>query len=341
VIVQECAVDPVTGCRVWTDATDCTDALANPDAFCDPTSSPASCQLTEPCVSQNPTVTFERPNVVLVVDRSGSMHINPIGPGLTRWDGLLMVVDGVTQAYENRINFGGKWFPSAAGGCLDMDSKCAVTPWFDVVPAELNNQTLMGHLESLAAYGSCSTPTQSAMEESRGAMDAFLGPGGEGAFMLIIDGGVTDFCPGNDQAGTIAAIESAAAAGIPTYVVGIDAQASADANAYAIAGGVPNPDPGYNYYPGDDLGQLENALDAIASELAPCELQLTTAPPAVGATEVIVDGVPYPMIDETECASMTGWHFSDPQPSVTLCGGACDAFQGVLTAEVNYYCLAN
>jgi hypothetical protein len=340
VTLETCVADPTTGCLDWS-GEDCTVQLSDTDAFCDPTTTPASCDLPDPCAVQNPGVSFDPPYVVMVLDHSGSMYLNDIAPGVTRWDGLVSVVDTVTQNYEDRINFGIKWFPSSTTECTTTGGKCDVTSVFDVNPAPLNNVGVMGPLSAMTNLGSCSTPTQSAMEQSLVAMNNFLPPGEVGAFMLIIDGGVATFCSGNTQAGTVTAVQNAAAAGFNTYVVGIDAGASADADAYAIAGGVPNPDPTYNYYPGDDLTALNTALDQIVGQISTCEIQLTAPPPTPDQTEVFVDGTEYFQIAMADCSTQDGWYYSSPaNTSIMLCGSACTAFQSVLTAEVNYFCVA-
>jgi hypothetical protein len=314
--------------------------MSDPDGFCNSTPDPVECSVPEPCATENPTVTFEPPTMLMLLDHSGSMYLNDIALGVTRWDGLVSVVDDVTAQFGANIEFGIKWFPSSTTECTSTSGKCDVTSSFDVSPALNNNTDIMLALNAMTNLGSCSTPTQHAMEQSLVAMNNFVQASDVGAIMLIIDGGVATFCSGNTQTGTVAAVTAAKDDGFNTYVVGIDAGTSAEANEYAVAGGVPNPAPGNDYYPGENLSDLTSALELIAGDLVSCEIQLSVAPIDPELTDVTVDGVEYEQVDPALCDTMDGWYYSDmSNTAITLCGAACDAFEQVTTATVEYYCV--
>ena len=131
--------------------------------------------------------------------------------------------------------------------------------------------------------------------------------------------------------------------GIPTYVVGIDAASGfeAEVEEYAAAGGVPNPAPNVDYYPGDDPAELLAAIDAIAAAVVTCEIQLSVPPLDPTLVNVAVAGVLYDQITGADCMNnVDGWYYSTQYTAITLCGSACDAFKGMSTptADVEYFC---
>lgn len=320
-----------------------------------------------------PTVTFDPPNLVMVLDKSGSM-LQPFA-GSTRWDTLVSVVQGVTGVWDSRIKFGAKVFPSAAdcvagsvfsGGAplVATGDACEVTAGFapSLAPAIDNGLNIVTALPTAAQIDAgCWTPTDFGYLRSYEALTAAV-PGGEpSALMLVIDGLISDgisdgtkLCQGpqlgvaldSTQLRLTDAISASLVAGIPTYVVAIDAGGAgtvADANLYAQLGGRPNPDPTFDYYPGDDLTGLQNAMDAIAAEVATCEVQLDVPPPNPSLIEVSVEGTMYDEISAANCAAdIDGWYYSVQYTEVTLCGTACDDFKALATpvAQIDYYCIS-
>ena len=152
----------------------------------------SSCQI--PCFAQQPTVNAVPPNLVLVLDKSGSMTAD-FG-GATRWDTLVQVVADVTTTYENVVKFGAKWYPTAEkcenqtqfdctsyhpvfGDCQSFiadGAACDVDPGFDSnqLKPDLNNSMSIVNALPVAADidGYCWTPSQQGFEESLAALKA-------------------------------------------------------------------------------------------------------------------------------------------------------------------------
>ena len=168
--------------------------------------------------------------------------------------------------------------------------------------------------------------------------DGTLGP------RACVDGNLNNYTPTDVHTELVAAIADAYQNdGIPTYVVGIDAASGfeAEVEEYAAAGGVPNPAPGVDYYPGDNPAELLAAIDAIAASVVTCEIQLSVPPLDPTLVDITVDGVLYDQITGADCANnVAGWYFSTPYTTVTLCGNACDAFKAMATptADVEFFC---
>jgi hypothetical protein len=293
----------------------------------------------------------------MVLDKSGSMTWEFDGTGMTRWEVLTQVVDTVVAQYESRIKFGFKLFPSARNNCnatcLNTNpvglctefggSACDVDTGVEVDTEIDNWNTIMQQLPNNAIDG-CGTPTQSGYERGAEWLVANR-PNEPKAMMLVADGAISP-CTDNSEQGLVAAIGDMWSMNIPTYVVGIDHEGEGttdELNAYAGAGGATNPDPQLDFYPGDDVAQLQTALDLIAADVATCDLQLSVAPPEPSLVEVSVQGVQVGQITATECAMGTsGWYYSTQYTTITLCGAACDDFKAlsVPTAQVDYFCTA-
>ena len=339
-----------------------------------------------PCFAQSPTVQVIPPNLVLVLDKSGSM-LSTFGSS-TRWGTLVQIVDQVTQTYENVVKFGAKWFPTATdcnaqmcecdgtiqglnncnGIIACIGPECTVENGFDdptLAPALNNSNNIVSALPDEGTItNSCLTPTESGFKESLEALKNAAPSTEPRSIMLLIDGEITDpaltggmgvdpfGCAEpmggnydyNEHVQLVAAIGDALANdNITTYVVtlGLSGPAAARADEYAAAGGVPNPDPNFDYYPGDDPAQLNLALDAIAAAVATCEIQLSVPPLDPDAVTVTVDGTSYDQITAAECqANQTGWYYSTQYTAITLCGTACDEFKllPTPTADVEYFC---
>jgi hypothetical protein len=328
-------------------------------------------------------VDFVPPNLVLVLDKSGSM-LAPFGTS-TRWETLVQVVTQVTSAYENVIQFGAKWFPTALscmggtsyycdgvifgadcfGIVAGLGDACTVNAGFDspaLAPTLNNAANIVSALPTAVEIDQyCWTPTQSGFEEAVAALKLAVPDATEDRrIMLIIDGAISDgtlytqgciesvpapFIYTELDSGLLGAISNAFSNdGIVTYVVTIDAVGAGtvtQANAYAQAGGAPNPDPGSDFYPGDDPTQLNLALDSIAASVVTCDIQLSVPPLSPDDVAVTVDGVSYDQVSAADCGnSVDGWYYSVPYTQMTLCGNACDAFKAlpVPSADVEFFC---
>ncbi|MGB1701352.1 MAG: hypothetical protein ACPHRO_15450, partial [Nannocystaceae bacterium] len=244
-----------------------------------------------PCFAQNPTVQVIPPNLVLVLDKSGSM-LSAFG-GTTRWGALVQIVDQVTQTYENVIKFGAKWFPTSTdcddqmcecdgtmqgpfncqGTTACIGPECTVDAGFDdptLAPALNNSSNIVNALPDEGTItNTCLTPSESGFVRSLDALKNAAPSSEPRSIMLLIDGDISDPAITGDfgcaepvgggydynlHTELVSEISDAFNNdGITTYVVAIGASGglATRADEYAAAGGVPNPDPNFDYYPGD------------------------------------------------------------------------------------------
>jgi hypothetical protein len=303
-------------------------------------------------------VTRVPPNVIFVLDKSGSM-MEMAGGQLTRWGALHGTVVEVVTDWQDQIAFGAKMFGSRnwAMGAVpnNINQQCAVDNGLEASPALNNLGPIVAGILPADEYISpyCLTPTQSGFARARDWL-VQQASGQSNAIILITDGFVSDGrtigggqapdCSGNTVSGLTQEIgDMWTTYGWPTYVVGVDIEQSIkdEMNGYADAGGVPA---GGNssFYDTSAGSGLTNALQGIAGQIESCTVEMSLASPNPQLTRVLVDGVEYPQISANQCSNTDGWYYSDAPANLTieLCGVACDEFVAQQTAEVQYFCTA-
>lgn len=139
-----------------------------------------------------------------------------------------------------------------------------------------------------------------------------------------------------DEAETLRAIESLAASGIPTYVIGLPGAEpyAAVLDRLAHAGGTAR-DGDTAYYAVSDAPALERALFEIGTGVAiTCDLALANKPAKANLVNVFFDGEPVPQNPDN------GWDW-DSETTLSLRGEACTHLRSgnVLTVDVTYGCL--
>lgn len=163
-------------------------------------------------------------------------------------------------------------------------------------------------------------------------------------YMLLSTDGLPACGPGgtsnsDDSTAAVLAVRRAAAAGIPTFVVGIGSTTDAEStlNAMARAGGVPNTTPFQpDYFPVGSSQDLVDVLDKAVVKITPCSYPLEHQPP--DRDRVTIQS-PTGIIPR-DIAHMNGWDYGDDGVSVAFYGPACDELKkGVVTSvEAVYGC---
>lgn len=152
-------------------------------------------------------------------------------------------------------------------------------------------------------------------------------------------------------------LKTAAAAGIKTYVVGIDISQEMTPvandgnpdgiipyekmNAVAEAGGVPR-DGAEKFFNTTNQGQLQAALEMISMQILSCTIDLEPAPKYKDYVEVTVK-TEYGKKQVTDCATEDGWQYApmdNPEDPIRieLCGQACTDFQMSGIVDIQYRC---
>ncbi len=272
---------------------------------------------TGECAEVHVTVTQVVPTMILLIDQSSSMT-EDFG-GTERWTAVYETLmdpdDGVVARLDERIRFGLALYSSENG------SQGGVCPLLtEVAP------TLGGFAEIDAVFGQAhpidDTPTGESLAAVADQLAAFAEPGPK-AIVLATDG-EPDTCaqpdPQEGQALSIAAAESAYAAGIATHVISVGAevsQAHLQALANVGAGRAADTTEPAPYYQALAPDELVAAFDAIVGDFVSCTFALEGEVEPAEACDgtVSIDGEPLDCGDE--------WRLIDAS-TIELLGDACE-----------------
>ena len=329
-----------------------------------------------PCEEIKATLKPVEPNIMLVLDKSGSMVANPAGlwdhdadpntPKITRWNSLYQVVQLVVTDYNDSINFGANLFPSTAAVAKYDASACVVGANVEIPVAPKNKDAI---LNGIPMAGDTTlkggTPTAAGLTAALAHLKT-LDPQVPAAMLLVTDGAAN--CASGAQPPPLFEMYDQNAHTIvkdawnndkiPTYVVGIDTKdvvsdnsqdgnpnatnTYAKLNELAIDGGKPKDDPTEKFYNAVNQIQLKAALDIIAADALSCLIPLESQPGFPESTKVKIKGAEIPMV--TDCASENGWVYEMDMmglyTGIRLCGTACEQLKAEKAADVEFYCTA-
>jgi hypothetical protein len=274
------------------------------------------------------TTSKTAPNVMLVVDESGSMTETVPGTTSTKWDSLKDSLKALLAQYVGEVNWGLSVFPKP--GAADQCTPGAV----DVPVGPNNTQKVLAVLQPLTdqTIGG-STPTDQTIQ-------AVMAGGGlndttRNNYILLMTDGLPN-C-GSDGTGVEKTIASAYAAtpSVSTFVVGIgaDTQSSPQTlDSWATAGHSARKTSPL-YYQANNVNDLNMAFGEIVAGIASCTYKLTDKPDDPSLLTVYIDGHLVP-IDATN-----GVTYDPGSQSIVLHGMSCDTVKaGAAKVDVIYGC---
>jgi hypothetical protein len=292
------------------------------------------------CGSSSHTLARTPAQVMLVLDRSSSMDQEiQLFPTRTKWDEATAAVKEALAA-NPQIAWGLKLFPSVAPEDEEIDHGCDVTPQVEAPVGFGSLAGIAGVMDkSPPSFGS-DTPTKLAMEVAARNLKSSTIPLPK--YILLVTDGAPN-CDGDDEVvsrnNAIKAIEAAAAAGIPTFVLGItdvgDDEAIATLDRMAVAGGKPRAGMP-RYYPAVNRAQLDGALAAIALAVTSCVFPLAAPPLDPGFVGVTVDG----QLIARDPTHTQGWDYVMNGKGVEIFGPECNDLKNgtALSVGVHYGC---
>lgn len=305
-------------------------------------------------------------NILIVLDRSGSMNNTPASP--TRWTAAVRGLQTLLGRLDDGVRVGLTMFPAPSGNA-DMASGYA-RPTVAVDALRTNRTRLMSALSSASPNGN--TPMMCAMEGTRTYYDAFTMDGSRNV-ILITDGAPTQECttaticfPNPLDIGAFIACQAAqeriasdavrvsvarGARGTPPiryFVAGTPSANDTFLSDLAFTGNSPR-EPGcqsastchYSLGDGTFEADLGRALDDIRGRAASCEFAVDADPSRVDPTRVNVDvsGGGASSVVPRDVDHNNGWDYSPGMRSVVLYGAACDrAMAGDAQVRIVFGC---
>jgi len=303
-------------------------------------------EASQNCIEANPTTMNLPPDVLIVLDRSGSMTEDLSGNtcnggcgATSKWSIATMTLASYLPTVETTVNWGLKLFASGNTG-----GSCTVSSGAEVMPAPMNASAITQRLSPVQPGSS--TPTTMAVM----AASAYLKTLNDGnpKFILLATDGIptcgSAMCAAGvntggsltqcDDANAIAAVKSVHDNdGIPTFVLGIgtaNSPGDSTLSQMAVNGGFPRASTP-SYYPIGSADDLTQAFQAITQTVGQCFFSVTPVPKsATDITGVTGDGNPIPQ-DGTD-----GWTFvtMGGASGVQLNGKSCDDYKNKVIQSV-------
>ncbi|MCA1663125.1 MAG: VWA domain-containing protein [Myxococcales bacterium] len=256
------------------------------------------------------------PNVMLVIDRSGSMG-ESIGGGsaTTKWTDLKNAVSSLVTSYDSEMRLGAAIFSS--------DGNCAAAN-IDVPLAAAAGSTVLGKLNAQGPNGN--TPTAAALDTVIGK-GMVNDPTRANYLVLATDGEPN--CTDVDVAKRITTLYNQTPS-VKTFVIGIgDGTASdpallhswADAGHTARTGAT-------HYYQTSSPSDLKAAFDAIVGGIVSCDFKMMQTAPDPSLIRVTENGT------VLSPSPTNGYSFDSSTNTVTLTGAACNVLKTTPSTKV-------
>jgi hypothetical protein len=261
------------------------------------------------------------PNVLIVLDRSGSMDASLGGDQGTKWQVAQDAIGQVVTEFGPHVRFGLSLYPGLDPAC-DVGSGCAPGEVF----VDVGMGTAAQIIEVLGLVDTCTlgTPTAEALE---GLQDY---PGLEDLerpnfILLVTDGQST--C--DDPVPIVASLRDQSPE-IKTFVVGfgngadpIELDGMAEAGGTALMG-----DP--KYYQAGDAQALVDAFGEIAGSVLSCTFVLDAVPPDPDELYVYINGELIPH----DPVHVDGWDYVPDTNQLTFYGPPCTLLQSGLAMDL-------
>jgi len=321
------------------------DAYTPPDAV-DVLDVPDVPDGADACLSQPLPIERFAAEVILVIDRSGSMG-ERTRSGVTRWQAITTALSRVLPAVDRELHLGLIQFPGPIRG----NNQCGDNGTIELAPRLLNARNVLTVLSRTMPAGG--TPTFEALRAAqRWYRDNLPSGRVRGRYLLLATDGGPNCNPAlngstcvctNPRSGcslprgelacldddrTVALLRELSASGIATFVIGTPGDENASLtqtlDRMAIAGGRPRHGAGASrFYRAEDVDEFVTAFRAITTELVRCRY-VTNPVDDPSRVRVFVGGREVPR----DVLRKDGWDWvSTVSGEVVLFGAACEASQ--------------
>lgn len=296
------------------------------------------CEIDSGCGKSEFTITQLAPNVMILLDRSGSMDGDAGGD--TRWNVAKKAISQVTTKFDDKLRFGLATYSScAAGGC---SAGSVVVPIADKNATAINGflattidqgssdgkGTAGGLIQYLCDSGNPETSTGKSLAALVGQA-SLQDPTRSNVVILLTDGAESTECKGSCDGPCGAGKLLAQTPSVKTYVIGLGVNPTA-VDAIAAAGGTTKSVPATNQT------ELDAAFAKVADAVASCEYVLDNAPADASGIFVYFNDDPTGVPKD----GTNGWTYDPVTKKLTFNGTSCTQLKGgtVTDIDVVYGC---
>lgn len=283
------------------------------------------------------------PNLLIMLDRSGSMDASVPDTNLNRWEVAKVAIAQLTTNFDAKIRFGLATYSACVGnGC---SAGTVVVPLADMNAGAINGFLDMtvgvgsgggnsvngnGKIEYLCDSGDPETSTGKSLAAQVGnptLQDSMR----DNAILLITDGAESGDCIDGGVNGPVAAANLfGQAIPVKTFAVGFGGASLDEINMIAQAGGT------VMGYQADQADQLELALDQIANAVATCVFELDQVPPDPAEIYVFFDK----LVPGVANDPLNGWTYDPLTNTISFHGSSCEAIKAgtIVDIDIVYGC---
>jgi von Willebrand factor type A domain len=257
------------------------------------------------------------PNVMLVIDRSGSMG-DPVATGsaTTKWVDLKNAVSSLVTNYDSQMRLGAAIFSS--------DGNCAAAN-IDVPVAATAGATVMTKLNAQGPTGN--TPTAAALDTV--IAKGLLNDATRANYVVLATDGLPN-CTDTDVTSRVTKLYNQTPS-VKTYVIGMGDGTSSDPtqlNAWADAGHTARTG-ATHYYQTTSPQELKAAFDAIVGGIVSCDFKMMQTAPDPSLITVTENGT------AVSPSPTNGYSYDSTTNTVTLHGTACDLLTSNASTKVS------
>jgi von Willebrand factor type A domain len=282
------------------------------------------------------------PNVMILLDRSGSMDGDVPDSNDNRWEVAVAVIQTVTTAFDDDIRFGLATYSSCeSGGCspgsivvpLLPSNAANIQTFLATTKGEGSSDGMQVDGDGLVRYlcdsGDPETSTGVSLAELVGET-TLLDPERQNAVLLITDGGESGECTDEVDGPGGATMLFAQDPSVLTFAVGMGDASSPQLDEIATAGGTM-----ISYLALDPVA-LQMALESVLQTITSCTFSLDQVPEDAAEIFVFFDKlVPGVANDDVD-----GWTYDPVTNSVTFHGASCEQIKSgaVVDVDIVYGC---
>jgi hypothetical protein len=256
------------------------------------------------------------PNVMLVLDRSGSMS-DPIASGsaTTKYDDLTGAITSLATSYGSEMRLGDTFF-SADGNCAPGVPSKILDNNGATITSDVNNHSPGGN-----------TPTATTLDAVIASKE--LGDATRANYVVLATDGLPN-CSDTDVTTRINKLYSATPS-VKTFVIGIGADTNTNPtllNQWADAGHTARSG-ATHYYQTNSPADLKAAFDSIVGGIVSCDFKMSQSAPDPTLITVSENGTalnPDPA---------NGYSYDASTNTITLHGTACDTLKGNAATKVS------